>query len=299
MTPRVQIFGAYALMCFIWGTTWLGIKFGLKTLPVFTGVGLRFIIGGLFLYAVAALWRRTVAPGKLPWKLIGTLSIAMFGLNYVLTYTAEVGLSSGLVAVLFGTLPFFLFAFGHFMVGETTTARTWIGAALAFGGVAVISLAGTASGSIWYVLAAIGAAVLAAFANVYAKRHSNVDPIVVLPPSMLLAGLVLFVFGAALEHPPLSAFNVHAFLPVLYLAIFGSGVAFFMNLWLLQRIEAGIVGLSALIIPVIAVFVGIVFGGEQFGVRDVIGAVLVIAGVWIALSRGRAAEAVRPMVPEL
>lgn len=271
-------------MCAIWGTTWLAIKFGLATLPVITGVGLRFLLGGIFLYGVAFAWGKVVPPPRLPWKLITVLAATLFGLNYLLTYEAEVGLSSGLVAVLFGTLPFFMFGFGHYMVDEKTTIQTWIGAVLAFAGVAAISLTGDARGSIWYVIAVISAAMVSAFANVYAKRHSHVDPIVVLPPAMLLAGIVLAASGFAIERPPLALFNVHALVPIAYLAIFGSGIAFFINLWLLQRLDAGIVGLSALIIPVLAIIVGIVFGGEAFGVRDVIGAALVIVGVWVALT---------------
>ncbi|MBC5816060.1 MAG: EamA family transporter [Candidatus Eremiobacteraeota bacterium] len=285
MSPRLKIIGAYALMCAIWGTTWLGIKFGLATLPPITGVAARFLLAGLFMYSVALVLGKIVPLRAMPWKLIVVLSATLFGLNYVLTYFSETGLSSGLVAVLFGTLPFFMFGLGHFMVDEKTTANTWIGAVLAFGGVAVISLAGNASGSIWYILATIGAALSSAFANVYAKRHSDVDPMVVLPPSMLLAGVVLAVAGLLYERPSAAIFTIHALLPVLYLAIFGSGIAFFLNLWLLQRLDAGIVGLSALIIPVIAVFVGIAFGGEQFGARDLIGAALVMGGVWFALRR--------------
>lgn len=285
-------------MCAIWGTTWLAIKFGLATLPVITGVGLRFLLGGIFLYGVAFAWGKAVPLRELPWKLIAVLAATLFGLNYLLTYEAEVGLSSGLVAVLFGTLPFFMFAFGHYLVDEKTTVQTWIGAVLAFAGVAVISLTGDARGSIWYVIAVISAAMVSAFANVYAKRHSYVDPIVVLPPAMLLAGIVLAVAGFAIERPALALFTVHALVPIAYLAIFGSGIAFFINLWLLQRLDAGIVGLSALIIPVLAVIVGIIFGGEAFGVRDVIGAALVIVGVWVALTRARAAAAVAPKVPE-
>ncbi|MEO6913341.1 MAG: EamA family transporter [Candidatus Baltobacteraceae bacterium] len=286
MSARATIVTAYVGMCLIWGTTWLAIKVGLQYLPPVTGVGLRFVIAGLFLYAIAA-FRGEIPPfSKLPWKLIWVLALTLFGLNYVLTYTAEVRLSSGLVAVLFGTLPFFIFAFGHYLAGERTTARTWIGAVLAFGGVAVISLAGSLRGSLLFALAAIAAAAISGFANVYAKRHSGNDPLIVLPPAMLLAGIVLAIIGLLFEHPILQqGLELRSIFAVLYLAIFGSGIAFFLNLWLLQRIEVGIVGLSALIIPVLAVIVGIVFGHELFGARELIGAALVIAGVWIALSK--------------
>ena len=292
---RLKIVAAYALMCAIWGTTWLGIKIGLQTMPPVSGVGLRFTLGGLFLFAVAFAQRKYLPPRAMPWKLILVLSATLFGLNYILTYVAETHLPSGLVAVLFGTLPFFTFAFGHYLVGEKTTLLTWAGALLAFAGVAVISLAGDARGAVWYALAAIAAAVISAFANVYAKRHADADPLIVLPPAMLIAGIVLSAAGMVLEHPAGAAFSERSMMAVLYLAIFGSGIAFFLNMWLLQRIDVWIVGLSALLIPVLAVFVGIVFGGETFGVRDLAGAAFVIAGVWLALSRAAQPEVLCPV----
>src|SRR5690348_16916135 len=139
--PKLLIIGAYALMCAIWGTTWLGIKISLHYAPPITGAGLRFIIAGLAMYAVALALRKTVPLREMPWKLIAVLAAFLFGLNYILTYTAETHVSPGLTAVLFGVLPFFMFAMGHHLIGERTTRKTWLGALLAFAGVAVISLA--------------------------------------------------------------------------------------------------------------------------------------------------------------
>lgn len=273
-------------MCAIWGTTWLGIKISLHYVPPVSGAGLRFIIAGLAMYAVAAAAGKLLPLREMPWRPIAVLAVFLFGLNYILTYTAETHVSSGLVAVLFGVLPFFMFGFGHYLIGERTTPVTWIGAALAFGGVAVISLQADVQGSIWYALAAIGAALSSAFANVYAKRHAHNDPLVTLPPSMLIAGVVVAAIGFAVEHPDAHlAFSLPSWGALLYLALAGSGIAFFLNLWLLARIKAWVVGMSSLIIPVIAVAVGVAFGGETFGPRELLGAALVIAGVWLALSR--------------
>ncbi|MBV8728000.1 MAG: EamA family transporter, partial [Candidatus Eremiobacteraeota bacterium] len=223
---------AYAVMCAIWGTTWLVIKIGLQTTPPISGVGLRFILAGAFLYAIAMTTKRGWPPRNVPWKLVMVLSATLFGANYVLTYIAETHLSSGLVAVLFGTMPFFTFGLGHFMVGERTTPAVWIGATCAFSGVAIISLGGTAQGSLLFALAAIAAALSSAFANVYAKRHSAHEPLLVLPPAMLVAGVILFVAGIVIERPDASAFSGRALGAVLYLSIAGSGIAFFLNMWL-------------------------------------------------------------------
>lgn len=285
---RVRIIGAYALMCAIWGTTWLAIKVGLRGLPPVTGAGVRFVIAAAFLAALGVLAgkRRGSAP---PLSLILTLAVALFGGNYALTYYAETGLSSGLVAVLFGTLPFFVFGLGAVMLGERASLATLAGAVLALGGVALISLGGDTHGGAIFAAATLGASLLSAYANVYLRRHAASDPFATLPPAMLLAGATMTICGLLFERPDWhAALAVSPVLAVLYLAVMGSGVAFYLNHWLLQRLESWVVGLSALVIPIIAVAVGVIFGGESFGEREIVGALLVTAGVALALRRERA-----------
>ncbi len=280
----MKIVAAYAGMCLIWGTTWLAIKFGLHTLGPLTGVGLRFIIAAICLYGAAAASGALQPLRTLPWKVIAVLAAFLFGSNYILTYTAETHLDSGLVSVLFGTLPFFTFAFAHFMVGERTTPRIWIGTLLAFAGIVVISLTGQVQGSPLFALAAVGAAAVSSFANVYAKRHARHHPFATLPPSMLIAGLCVFSLGLLLERTDWhAASTLPSLAALLYLAIFGSGIAFFLNMWLLQRIPVWIIGVSSLIFPVIALAVGKTFGGEALTWREGMGAALVLAGLAAAV----------------
>jgi len=282
---RTLIVLAYTLMCAIWGTTWLAIRLSLHYVPPMTGVGVRFVLAGAIMFALASFTRIHERP---PWKVVIVLAITFFGLNYVLNYIAETHVSSGLTAVLFGTLPFFTFLFAHRMLDTPATIRMWAGTALAFAGVVLISIVGGVSGSVWYMLCAVGAACTAAFGNVYAKRHSHYAPLATLPPAMLTAGLAVLICGLAFEHPSFSrAVAPQSIGLLLYMAVGGSAVTFFINLWLLQRISASTVALSALIIPVIAVVVGIVLGGESFSARDLIGAALVLAGISFALSERR------------
>ena len=292
---RAAIVGAYCAMCAIWGTTWLGIKVSLHYVPPLTGVGLRFVIAGVVMYGVAtvtaALRRRTrgaradTVDTQRPWRLIAVLAVFLFGLNYILTYTAETRLDSGLVAVLFGTFPFFAFALGHTMIGERTTVRIWLGAVVAFAGVAAISLSGQVRGSPLFALAAIAAAASSALANVYARRHASHAPLTTLPPAMLSSGIAVSAIGLLTERISWTAVVAPpSIAALLYLSVLGSCVPFFLNLWLLQRIAVWIVGLSSLVIPVIAVAVGIALGGEVFTWRELLGSFLVLAGMWFALT---------------
>ena len=294
MANSVRTVAAYAACVFIWGTTWLGIKFSLGGLPAMTGAGIRFLLAGVLLYGLGLAMRvdfRRTAP---PLHLVLMLALTMFGLNYTLTYLSEEHLASGLVAVLFGTMPFFIFGFAHVMVGEHATRNTIVGALLALGGVALISLVGNVRGDVLWVVAALIASASSGFANVYLKRFADAEPFATLPPAMLLAGGVMAVLGLGFEHPDWHrALAPAPVLAVAYLALFGSAIAFYLNHWLLQRIDSGVMGLSALMIPVLAVIVGAVFGGEVFGVREVLGALLVLAGVWLSLAGSESPHAVR------
>jgi len=280
----VALFAAYATTVLIWGTTWFGIKVSLASIPPLAGAGFRFILAGLVLYAIALALRVDLRKCTPPWHLVLVLAATMFGLNYALTYFAETGLASGLVAVLFGTMPFFIFGFAHVMVGERANRATIVGALLALGGVALISLVGDIHAGVLYVGAALLASASSGFANVYLKRFAHAEPIATLPPAMLVAGCGLTLSGLLFEHVDrAAALSVPSLLALGYLALCGSALAFYLNHWLLQRISSGAMGLSALMIPVIAIAVGTFAGGEHFGLRDIAGALLVIVGVWLAL----------------
>ena len=181
--------------------------------------------------------------------------------------------------------------FAHFMIGERADRNTILGALLALGGVALISLVGNVRGDVLYVLAALVASASSGYANVYLKRYAHFEPLTTLPPAMLIAGVTMTVFGIPFEHPDWHRATAPASLTALaYLAVCGSGIAFYMNHWLLQRIDSGIMGLSALMIPVLAVIVGAIFGHEHLGIRDLIGAFLVLIGVCLSLFRTTPSE---------
>ncbi len=282
----IKIWSAYTAMCLIWGTTWLAIKISLHTIGPITGVGLRFLLAGVLLYAIAALRREVVPLRNLPWKVVGVLAALQFGAAYVLNYVAETRLDSGLVAVLFGTVPFFTFGLAHVMIGERATPRIWAGAVIAFAGVALISLSGAPGGSLIFALASVGAAGSAAYSNVYVKRYAHQAPIVTLPPSMTIGGLGVLALGLMFERTHWSdALSAPSLAALLYLAVLGSCAGFLLLMWLLPRLPASTIGLSSLIFPAIALVVGAAFGGEHITLRELMGAALIVAGLWVALAR--------------
>jgi drug/metabolite transporter (DMT)-like permease len=285
----VATVAAYATIVLIWGTTWLAIKISLTGLPPVFGAGVRFVVASLLLYAIGIALRVDFRRAAPPLHLVAVLALTMFGLSYALTYVAESHLASGLVAVLYGTMPFFVFGFAHVMAGERASAATVAGALLALAGVATISLAGSVHGDVLYVAAAVAASALSGFGNVYLKRHAQAEPLATLPPAMLAGGIAMTAWGGLFERIDWhAALEPQSLVAVAYLAAAGSALAFYLNHWLLKRIDSGIIALSALMVPVIAVAAGAVFAHERLGPRDLTGAALVIGGVWLALGRRRA-----------
>lgn len=280
----MKIIVAYASMCLIWGTTWLAVKYGLHDIPVVTAVGARFLIAGALLGIVALLTGKAPGFKSLPWDVILVQAALLFGLDFVLVYWAESKIDSGVVSVVFSVVPFFTFAFGRALLNERISARTIVGAVCAFAGVAFISLTGALGGAPIYALVAVVAAACCAFANVYAKKRGPISPFHTLPYAMSLSGAVLLACGLRFEqidwHVALSANSLAA---LLYLAIFGSGVAFGCLMWLLQRLPAGVVGLAPLSFPVIALVTGALLGGEIVNIRELFGAALVLGGLATSL----------------
>lgn len=283
---RLDIALAYVGICLIWGTTWLAIKIGLQNAPPVTSVGARFVLAGLVLYAVAAMRRELVPWPKLPWMLVTIYAVCLFGVNYVFTYISEIGLTSGLTAVLFAVMPFCTFILRALIYREATAPAVWIGTAFAFTGVAIISIDGGTHGSLPYALAALTAATLSAFANVYGKTRPDVPPLTVLPPAMLISGAVVLAIGIVVEHPRPEVFLVPSSLGAfLYLSLFGSAIAFFLNQWLLHRIDVSALNLAPLIFPLVALIAGALVLHEFVHPVAGIGIVLIVAATWFTLSR--------------
>ncbi|GAC1304181.1 MAG: EamA family transporter [Vulcanimicrobiaceae bacterium] len=288
LASPAAVVAAYAICVSIWGTTWLAIKVSLHGFPAVTGAGVRFVLAAAVLYGCARFSRVDLERDAAPRHLVIVLALTMFGINYALTYLAETHLASGLVAVIFGTLPFFVFGFAHVMIGKRVGRSTIVGALLALAGVATISLVGDLRSDALYVLAVLGASASSAYATVYLKRFAHVEPLAALPPAMALAGLAMGAYGFTFERTDWHRAVAPSSLAALaYLAVCGSAVAFYLNHWLLRRIDSGTMGLSALVIPVIAVVVGALIGHETFGARDIVGALLVVGGVWLSLARSR------------
>ncbi len=215
----------------------------------------------------------------------------MFGLNYTLLFWAELHVSSGLAAVLQATIPMFGMIFAHWMLpDEPLRLRKLAGAMLALGGVALICgrlLGFNGPLAFWGGVGIIVGAASAAFANVLVKARSmDLAPAMLAAWQMIFGIAPLLVLGLVVDGNP-ARFNwtVTSLLCLLYLAVLGSALTFLLLYWLLPRLSVAQLQSISLITPPGAVMFGWLLGGETFPASSLLGAALVLAGVWMIFRR--------------
>ncbi len=288
MTGRrnVAVVGAFLTLSVIWSSTWLAIKIGLRDLPPISYVALRFAIAIPILLAISVGRRRLTPPRRADWALLAFTGLLMFALNYGLLFWGELHVSSGLAAVLQATIPIFGIVLAHWLLpNEPLRWLRLAGALVALGGVGLICarlLDFSGRMAFWGGLGIVLGSVAAALSNVLLKRRP-----VPLSPAMIAAWQMIFgvapmlVIGLAVEGNPLRfPWSARAIFCLLYLAIIGSALAFCLFYWLLARMTATNLQTISLITPPGAIALGWAVAGESFSAGSLLGAGLVLAGVW-------------------
>lgn len=280
----------FAALCLIWGSTWLGIKIGLDFLPPFTFAGLRFVAATIVLFFLAKLLHARAPHGRSSWYLMIFLGIFQLTIPYGLVFWGEQYISSGLAAILFATLTFFVVIFAHFLANEKLTQLKIGGIAASFAGLVVIfwrdvaiqnfAIGTTFLGSI----AVVGSTASAALADVVAKRYAGkIDPSANVLVQSAICTLSLLTLGLLTESTIPMHFTILAIGTILYLGIFGSALAFVGLYWLLTQTTATNTSLLAFFTPILALLLGWLVLGETPDPSIGMGTVLILGGVYLTL----------------
>jgi len=281
----------FSALCLIWGSTWLGIKIGLEILPSFLFAGLRFATATATLIILAKVLHARVPRDHVSWVLMLFLGIFQISLPYGLVFWGEEYVSSGLSAVLFATLPFFVAIFAHIFTEEKLTGIKVGGIILSFCGLVAIfwkdltafqNLA--AHYSILGSLAIVGSAASAGLANVIAKRDAKgVDPVANVLVQHSIGAIALLSLGLVTESTASLSFMPAAIVAVLYLGVVGSAFGFVGLYWLLKKTSATNTSMITFLNPIVALLLGWVVLQEVPEPNIGIGAALILAGVYVTL----------------
>ncbi len=284
--PLVKVL-LFVFICAIWGSTWFMIKVGLQELPVLLSLSLRFLTAGIVLFIILRLFNIQVPMNEKQIYLYLYLTFFSFLFPFSLVYWAEVTIPSNLASILFSTMPFFVAIFARFFLNEELNLFQKIGLFLGFIGVVLIFKIDTAridfvQNKRFFVsmFAVILSAMLNASVLIMVKKYgSAIHPLAINFIPLTLSGLLLLLASGIIENWSDAKFGIKGVGSVIYLGIFGSIVTFGIYYWLLKKVPAVMMSLTAFLTPVFAVLIGVFIGKELITLNILLGTVLVLTGM--------------------
>jgi drug/metabolite transporter (DMT)-like permease len=275
--PRLLIPLGLLTLYVIWGSTYLGIRFALESYPPFLLAGIRFLGAGVALYGFLR-WRGMAAPTPLQWRNATFTGLLLLGMGNGLVCFAEERVSSGIAAVAVASMPLFAALFTG-MYGQWPNRRESVGLVIGFAGVIVLNLGSSLSGSRLGALALLVAAMCWAFGSAWSRRRDMPQGPMNTAAQMLTASVALLVFGFLSGERLPAHPTMHATLALVYLAVFGSIVAFSAYLYVLKHARPALATSYAYVNPPVAVLLGILLAGEHLGPYDLLGMAIILGGL--------------------
>ncbi len=292
------ILAAFAALYLIWGSTYLGIRFAIETMPPFTMAGLRFLSAGMILFAVST-WRGDGLPKWVHWRSAGIVGVLLlvFG-NGFLTW-AELYVPSGVAALIVATVPLWMVLLETLRPGGSRPGLAVVlGLGLGMAGIVILIGPGELGGAPVHVPGAM-MILVASFSWAVGSLYSRTAP---QAPStlqnvgmqMLLGGALLLILGWMLgERIDPSQVSARSFWALVYLSIVGGVVSYSAYVWLLKVSTPAKVSTYAYVNPVVAVLLGWGLAGESLNPRVFFATAAVVAAVVLITSSNYRAAAPR------
>jgi drug/metabolite transporter (DMT)-like permease len=290
-SSRIEIAVGFAAIYLIWGSTYLGIRYAVETIPPLLMMGIRHTTAGILVYA----WARTrgaAAPHLKQWGYAATAGLFLFVAGHGVLAWAEQRIPSGLAALLCATLPLWTVLVARLKGAEQRlSGRAWAGLILGFAGVGVLigpgALRAHGALSMLGIVAAISSSLAWAVGTIYSKSvHMSSSTVLSAAMQMVAGGVSLLVAAfVSGETAHVAPFSLRSLLALAYLIVFGSIIAFTVFTWLLTVASPSRVSTYAYVNPVVAVFLGWMVAGEAVGWNTWVATLIITAGVALVNTR--------------
>lgn len=265
-----------------WGTTYIVTE---KLLPpdrpLFAAL-VRALPVGLVLLGI----RRELPRGEWWWKAV-VLGLCNIGLFFPLIFLSAYHLPGGLAATIQALSPLAVMGIAFLVIGERATLVRVVAALVGVAGVALLVLKSPDGVTTLGLLAAVGSVLISAAGFVLIKRWTPpVEMLTLVSWQLVVGGLFLLPVAFLAEGAP-PALDAKAVAGYAWIAVMGSGVAYYCWFTGLRRMPAGATALIGLVNPVVAMILGVLFAGEAFGAFQALGVALVLGGVIAGQRRAR------------
>ena len=292
-TPVKHVWAALLVVYVVWGSTYLGIKIAVETIPPLFAAGTRFLTAGVLLAAILAIRGRSLRISRTE---LGASAIAgglLLGLGVGLVHVAETRIDSSVAAMIAGTVPLQIIAM-RLAAGESPARATRLSTFTGLAGLGLVVAPGLSADSTALGLAVmITATMFWSTGSFLSKRLSLPrNPFVATAYEMAFGGVFLAIASIAFgEWSELSSatFALDSVLAWIYLVVMGSLVGFTAYAWLLRVAPISLVVTHQYVNPLVAIALGMLFLGERPSPWSLAGAALVVGAVYVTVRReGRA-----------
>jgi len=277
---------AFATCCAIWGSTFLFIRMGNDSTPPLWGCAVRLAIAAV-LFVLLARVLRTPWPRGAELRAALWFGIVDFGVSLPLLYWGEERVPSGIAAVLYATVPLSTAMFARLAGLEPLRPRIVLASLLAIAGVGLMfssSLSGSYEPT--RLAAVLLAAVTASLAGVLLKRAPGAHPFATNAWAHGAGAVICAVASRALGEPQALPQGA-AWIPIGYLVVVGSLVAFAAFAWLVKHWPATRISFVAVIVPVLALGLGMAVRHERPGPTALAGSAVILVAVLAGLAGER------------
>lgn len=287
--PEWQIWAALVVVYIVWGSTYLAIRIVVETMPPLLSASVRHLLAGAILFAFIAL-RHGVGSLRLTrreWVSAGFVGFALLLGGNGLVMLGERDVPSGLAALIIAVVPLFVVVL-RYMFGERVGLGTIAGVAIGLAGMMLLIVPRGIDGSVdlLAMLMLVAASASWSIGSYFSKRvELPSDPLASTGAQMLTGGVALGVVGLLLGEMGLvqpAQFSTESLVSFVYLVIFGSVLAYTAYTWLLVHAPVSKVATYAFVNPVVAMFLGVLYG-ESIDTAMLIGAAMIVVSVALVI----------------
>jgi drug/metabolite transporter (DMT)-like permease len=291
---KARIVIAFAALYLVWGSTYLGIRFAIETIPPFLMAGMRFLLAGVIMYAIAR-WQGTYKSSWANWRTSLIIGACLLLAGNGGVTISEKYIDSGLAALIVAIVPIYIVILSWATgMAPRPAPVVWLGLIGGFIGVGFLLGPALHLSSNSGRHPAIGMSILLissfiwSAGSLYSRTAKHAaSPFLTAAQQMLCGGLLLLLAGIVTGegrhfHP--SAISIISLASFIYLVLIGAVVGYTAYIWLLRHCDPAKVATYAYVNPIVAVLLGAGFAGEQLTMRVLVAAALIIGSVAIVIT---------------
>jgi len=285
-TNPLGIVLALLALYLIWGSTYLGIRIAIESIPPLLMMGVRFIIAGGILYLFLRL-RGIPNPNRSQWLGSTAVGILLIGGGMGGVATAEQWVPSSVAAVCIATAPLWISLFAG-LWGRWPVRSEWLGLGLGFVGVVLLNLGSGLWASPFGAIILLISPMCWAFGSAWSHHLQLPSGLMASAAQMLIGGVFVTILGLVLGQRITSMPSQQSLIALFYLIVFGSLIAFSAYGYVLRRVRPALATSYAYVNPIVAVCLGVALAGESVTVLTIVAMVVILVGVGlISLGRGK------------